>query len=388
MARRDPRIVSHARLSWISARSAGWAAVAVLGLACSGGGKAGSGGSPHGAAAVSGSSDASSANAGAGDFGNPSSPPDNPQDMPGADAGEMDCGRQTFDVARRPADILLVLDRSGSMKDDVNGDSKAPSKWDLVVPALQEVISATDATVDWGLKLFPRGDDAGECSADSYPSDIAVEIKATNASAVNQAISSATPKGDGTPTSDAVDEAVKYLKTIKDGNPKYILLATDGEPSCAGTTKSSSKARTAAIAGVKAAADADFHTFVVGIATTKSSASDTLTELASAGLEAPSGSGYYLASTKDELVSAVQKIAGSVGTCLFPLNAKPPNPDHVGVTIGDDRVAHDANNVNGWNYVDSDMMAIKLFGAACDEVMSRGVDSVKVVFGCKADVLF
>jgi Mg-chelatase subunit ChlD len=386
MTRRDPRNVSSAGLSWLSARRVSWAAVAVLGLACSGS-KAGSGGGPHGAAAHSGSPDAMGANAGAGDFGNPTSPP---EAGPGsdADAGEQDCGRQTFNVTRKPADILLVLDRSGSMKDDVNGDSKAPSKWDLVVPALQQVISATDASVDWGLKLFPRGDDAGECSADSYPSDIAVEIKPTNASAVNQAMSSATPKGDGTPTSDAVDEAVKYLQTIHDGNPKYILLATDGEPSCAGTTKSSSKGRTAAIAGVKAAAEADFHTFVVGIATTKSSASDTLTDLASAGLEAPSGSGYYLASTKDELVSAVQKIAGSVGTCLFPLNAKPPNPDHVGVTIGDHRVAHDANDVDGWNYVDSDMQAIKLFGAACDEVMSRGVDTVKVVFGCKADLLF
>jgi hypothetical protein len=381
--------MSDARPAW---QRMGWAicaAAAVLGLACSGS-WAGNADGRHRAAAVSGSSDAAAANAGAGDFGNPKIPPGTSQDASGTDSdgGELDCGRQTFNVARKPADILLVLDRSGSMKDDVNGASKAPSKWDLVVPALQQVISATDASVAWGLKLFPRGDDAGECSADSYPSDIAVEIKPSNASAVNQAMSSATPKGDGTPTSDAVDEAVKYLKTIRDNNPKYILLATDGEPSCAGTTKSSSKARTAAIAGVKAAADADFHTFVVGIATTKSSASDTLTELASAGLEPPSGSGYYLASTRDELVSAVQKIAGSVGTCVFPLDNKPPNPDHVGVTIGDQRVPHDSNNIAGWNYVDSDMRAIELFGAACDEVMSRGVDTVKVVFGCKADVLF
>jgi hypothetical protein len=324
--------------------------------------------------------------------GKPSNGTDNPQAISdaqsGADAGELDCGRQNFDVMRKPADILLVLDRSGSMKDDIHGDYKAPSKWDLVVPALREVITATDAAVGWGLKLFPQGDGTGECSKDSYPADIAVEVKPANAAAVNQAIAGATPEGDGTPTSDAVDEAVKYLKTLRDGNRKYILLATDGEPSCAGSTKSSSKARTAAVAAVKAAADADFHTFVVGIATTKSSASDTLTELASAGLEAPAGSGYYLASTKDELVSAVQMIAGSVGSCLFPLASRPPNPDHVGVSIGDQRVKRDPGNSEGWNYVDSDMQAIKLFGSACDQIMKSGVDSVKVVFGCKADVLF
>ena len=304
------------------------------------------------------------------------------------DAGEPECGRQMFELERKPADVLLVLDRSASMKDDVNGDDDGnPSKWDLVVPALKEVIGATDAAVAWGLKLFPEGDGAGECNEESYPDSIAVPIKPDNASAVNQAITTTMPEGDGTPTGDAVDEAVNYLKTVPDQNRKYILLATDGEPSCAGKTKGSSDAREVAVAAVQRAASADIHTFVVGIATTKDSASKTLTQLAQAGLEAPA-SGFYLASTKDELAAAVRLITGVVARCRFPLASAPPNPDHVGVSIGATRVAKDPGQKNGWNYVDGGLSAIELFGAACDTVKNSGGESVSVVFGCKSDKLF
>jgi len=306
----------------------------------------------------------------------------------GADAGAEECGRQHFDVRRKPADVLLVLDRSGSMEDEVDDDADdSPSKWDVVVPALKEVIAATDNAVAWGLKLFPEGDDAGECSDESYPRSIAVPIKPQNAAAVNGGITGTAPKGDGTPTSDAVDEGVKYLNGLGTSSTKYILLATDGAPSCAGKAKDSSDARSAAVSAVQRAADSGIHTFVVGIATDEGSAHKTLTELASAGQEAPA-SGYYLASTKDELVSAVRAITAAVASCRFPLQSPPPNPDHVGVLIGPTRVKQDPSGKDGWRYVDAQRTAIELFGPACEQVKANGVDAVNVVFGCKSDTLF
>jgi hypothetical protein len=38
--------------------------------------------------------------------------------------GDANCGLQTFPVARRPADMLLVLDRSGSMQETPDGDDE------------------------------------------------------------------------------------------------------------------------------------------------------------------------------------------------------------------------------------------------------------------------
>jgi hypothetical protein len=195
------------------------------------------------------------------------------------------------------------------------------------------------------------------------------------------------PKGDGTPTGDAMTEAVKYLQQLDDQNNKLILLATDGEPSCAGKEKGGDDARAAAREAVESAASSGFDTFVVGISTTKKSASMTLTELATAGKRAPS-SGYYLANTQDELVTALKAITSAAASCRFPLSAKPPVPDHVGVSIGADRVAKDTGHKDGWDYVDADYSAVELFGSSCETVKASGADAVSVVFGCKSDELF
>ncbi|WP_438043995.1 vWA domain-containing protein [Sorangium sp. So ce128] len=307
---------------------------------------------------------------------------------PDAGPGEgVDCGRQNFNVERKPASILLVLDRSASMHDDPNGDEGTPSKWDIVVPALQEVIAATNEAASWGLKVFPQGDRTGTCTGESFPSDILIPIATNNAPTVNQAISSTTPEGDGTPTGDAVNKAVEYLQTIQNDDPKYILLATDGDPSC---PKSDSDEF--AVQAVSSAAAAGFHTFVVGIAS-QASKIEALNGLAVAGLEPrqdqdPLAPKFYLAATKDQLVTSLLTITGEISTCLFPLSGPPPNPDHVGVFVGEQAVAQDTTGTDGWNYTGPDMMTIKLYGSACEQVASSGAGSVKVIFGCKDDPIF
>lgn len=334
---------------------------------------------------------------------NPSSPVITAPAVPAMtnDGGADECGRQSFDVRRKPAEVLLVLDRSASMQDepeiesedddddddDDNSGPQAPSKWEIVVPALKQAIAATDGALSWGLKLFPEGDETGECSAESYPRSIAVPIAPMNAAKVNQAIEDTDPNGDGTPTGDAVAEAVKYLQGLASDNPKYILLATDGDPSCAGMEKGGDEARPAARRAVEAAAMSGFDTFVVGIATTKESSSETLSELAAAGKRAPA-SGYYLANTQDELLSALNAITSAAASCRFPLSSRPPNPDLVGVLVGTERIGKDTGHKDGWDYVAADHSVVELFGPACEKVKASGADTVNIIFVCKPDELF
>jgi len=162
-------------------------------------------------------------------------------------AGGRTCGLQKFDVERKPAEVLLLLDRSKSMIEDTTSDG-VTLKWNAVLPALKQVIMDTDSSLSWGLKTFPEGTGT-ECVATGVTENVVVPVAPMNAAAVVGALNDATnpatqPQGNGTPTGDAVTAAFNYLKKLNTTNPKYILLATDGAPSCAGTTKDSSTART------------------------------------------------------------------------------------------------------------------------------------------------
>jgi len=132
--------------------------------------------------------------------------------------------------------------------------------------------------------------------------------------AMTAAIHAMTPDGDGTPTADALMVSASYLSSRTTDRPRYILLVTDGEPTCVGTTKGSDLARAAAIDAVASAAAAGIHTFVVGIDTIRQSAITTLNQLAIAGLEPrpgdnPLNTRFYMASTISELTAALAAIS-------------------------------------------------------------------------------
>jgi hypothetical protein len=308
----------------------------------------------------------------------------------GSDVGNGECGHKTFELQRKPAEILIVLDRSGSMKEAPSGSS-GTSKWELVVPGVNEVVTQTNSSVSWGLKVFPEGEGA-ECIAGSVTSAIPVAVAASNSAAVTAAITATTPEGNGTPTGDAIQAAVTYLKTLTDTNPKFILLATDGEPSCAGTSKGTTGARSYAVQAVTDAAAAGFKTLVVGVATTKSSATQALNDMAVAGgmarhdPNAPDTQ-FYLASTKDELVRSLEDITGQVSSCVFDLTDAPPDPSNIAVKVNGMKAPHDTARSNGWDYTTSDYLRVEVFGSWCEQIKAASSNSVSFILGCPNEVI-
>jgi hypothetical protein len=308
--------------------------------------------------------------------------------VPDAEADAEECGGETFPLVRKPAKVLFVLDRSGSMEDAPDGASTSTSKWDLTVPAVNQVITDTNSQVAWGLKTFPEGDVA-YCTVTNA---IDVEIAPNNAATVTARVTATTPKGNGTPTGDVMKAAVAYLQSLDaagDTDQKYILLATDGEPSCVGGSETDqSTARPYAVQAVTDAATAGYHTFVVGVATTKDNAMQALNDMATAGLEArpdpnPLATKFYLANTKDELVSALSAITGVVLDCRFTLSQTPEAGAHIGVRVDDERVPAD-----GWGFTGADKKTIEVNGEWCDQIKSGTTDSVRIVFGCPLDPVF
>jgi hypothetical protein len=306
----------------------------------------------------------------------------------GGGGTDRNCGLYQFNPIPKNADLLLVLDRSASMEDPI-GAKGTPSKWSVVIPTLKSVVTATDSSVLWGMKSFPEGSGSA-CATGSVTSAIDVQVAAMNAKAVNDAITATTDAGNGTPTGDAINAAVTYLESLSDSNPKYIVLATDGEPSCPST----STARAAAVTAVTNAKTAGFPTFVIGIATT-SSDTGTLNAMADAGGEVPAGATnplaphFYLASDMTTLSAALDSITGQISSCLFPLTTPPPvpnDPTKLGVYLGTGsnmiKVPPDPNKLNGWAYTDTNDTAVEVYGSWCTMLQAAGAGAVQIIFGC------
>ena len=128
---------------------------------------------------------------------------------PGGDGGQafqtdanVTCVRTSPMTANVPPDMLIVLDRSGSMNEDLSGTMcangcGASSKWSIATSTLRAFLPTVEGIVNWGLKLFASPDNV--CIV-SNTAEIAPQIN--NAAAINARLMT-TEAGSSTPTTAA-----------------------------------------------------------------------------------------------------------------------------------------------------------------------------------------
>jgi hypothetical protein len=303
---------------------------------------------------------------------------------------DANCGQVNNPLKVVPPDVLIIQDKSGSMKNDDSDSSckngcGANSKWSQTTTALGQVVMNTQATVNWGLKFFADG--ADQCAVNP---GVAVPVAANNASAISTAISKASPSS-ATPTRAAINASVTYMQTLTDTNPKYLLVATDGEPNCpsgcSGTTCTNTPNVSEEMGTEQAVLDAvaaGFKVFVVGIGNV-SSAVATLNQMAINGGEAQSGAtSYYAATDQAALEAALNAIVGKVASCQLNLPAKPQDPTNVVVedVPTKTQIPKDTSHANGWDFTDSTDTAIQLFGDACNNVTNGVYTDIQILEGC------
>jgi hypothetical protein len=292
--------------------------------------------------------------------------------------GGKNCGFKNYVLERKEARLLLVLDRSGSMREPIGGGGG--DKWTAAIGATREVIMNTQGAVNWGLKTFP---DELECSV---PDGVEVPIAANNFMPIDAAIGIAQPTGIGTPTTAAIRAGAAYLQSLPDGAPRYLVLATDGMPNCMDGMTSQFPDAPGAVAAIREAATQGFHTFVIGVAIAGTMGNATLNEMAVAGLEPrPGDLKYYAAASRADLVSALDIITGTVSNCVFPLGDKPPSPDDVAVFVDGARIPRDPSHMNGWDYATEG--SVQLYGMACEKVKAAATPKVEIIFGCPGVVI-
>lgn len=302
---------------------------------------------------------------------------------PSADAN---CGNQPFEVVIPPPNLLILLDRSQSMTEDPTGEQRpaplANQKWTLVTQAINQVVAATEANIKWGLMYFGSDSACGVAAAPVVPPGL------MNAQMIAGAITGTQPQS-YTPTTKGVLAAGNYLSTFQDMGRKFILLATDGQPTCGGNGNSTSPDDPAAIQAVTTVAGMQIPTYVIGIATTDSPTADaTLNSMAEAGGQPRAATPkYYPVMNTADLVTALDAIKTIVmGMCTYPLGTPGDNADISRTIVTVDGKSVPNADPNGWDF-DPGNASITFKGTMCADLMAGRATKVQVLYGCKTIVI-
>jgi hypothetical protein len=236
--------------------------------------------------------------------------------------------------------------------------------------------------------MFWLGNEQTQCGASTTP---AVPITSGDSiTAITAAFDGNVFDGEiGTPTAAVVKNSVQYLKTLTDENPKFLLVATDGEPNCARTTSVGTSDATGATNAVTEAAAEGIPTFVVGIATASSAAANSaLDSMAVAGGK-PQTSGatkYYAVSDTDTLKTVLNEIIGLAASCTVSLENTPEGEWTIAISAKDatdKTIAIPNDPANGWSYTDTTTKSsIILSGEACDNLKTGKYSNLQFVYTC------
>lgn len=288
------------------------------------------------------------------------------------------CPNVTVAFEKTIPTVVLLVDQSGSMEEDFGGDTR----WNVARKALVDptsgVVKVLERDVRFGLALYTSKDGSagGKC-----PLLTEVNVAMNNFTAIKAAYDKADPV-DETPTGESITAVANKLADPKIPGPKYIVLATDGEPdTCAEPNPQNGQAES--IKAAQAAFGKGIKTFVISVGEGTVSAKH-LQELANAGQGlAPAGATkakYYVASGAASLKSAFDSIIYGVRSCTFKLNAKVTDPEAGTVTLDGAKLGY--GDPNGWK-LSSDGTHVELVGDACTKIKT-GDHSISASFACGA----
>jgi hypothetical protein len=275
-----------------------------------------------------------------------------------------------------PPNVLLMVDKSGSMADPtVTGGFR--SKLRDMKQALYRLLDFGSDKVRFGWMPFPLG---GGC----IPGTVRVDCDDDSVAAISWRIFLLPARG-GTPTGETLLNALSYEGLRDPNRENFVILLTDGVPTCPsgnGLEPNDADNRLA-LDALASLHTAGIDTFVVGLGEDLNANNPyLLNQMALAGGQPRSGSvRYYSANSVSELELALDGIMDNVLTCNMRLDRAPERNDWIWVTFDGAPVARDRTHVNGWDYNPS-LNLIRFYGAACERLERGEVSRVLAQVGC------
>jgi hypothetical protein len=301
---------------------------------------------------------------------------------------------QDFDPRR--TDMLILLDRSGSMETAFGSGTR----YQAISAVLSSVVQTYQSHVHFGFQEMPgRQGCAGASLASCCVSPPLVPVADGNADAIVGALAAAAPLAGNTPTAGALRAAREYYQSLDDGvDNRYVLLATDGDPNCdiAGAlappiaSNDNSSGCADAVTEVEALVGLGIRVVVLamgqGLAGDLSGSTGCLDTLAHAGGAAasPGSPGFYATSDPADLELAIEQIFGGVTrpSCRIQLTQTPDR-----YSFWDEHLYLDGQEIDRdswfWDYSQKPQPpSVVISGSDCDRIQHFEVSHIAVQFVC------
>jgi von Willebrand factor type A domain-containing protein len=314
---------------------------------------------------------------------------------------------------RETPDVVFVIDQSASMRCPMNSEvacNQAPdpppnppqlTRWDALRNALLEPtgpIAELQDQVNFGLLLYSAESASGE---DVCPDFAQVPVAPNNYETIKTKYLVEQTK-EATPTGEALQQAIELLSVPPapgaKANPKYVILATDGNPNNCFVLGVPSPTVAAEIRkDVEDTARAGFTekgvtTLVIAVGKGLIDPAH-LQSLALAGGEgkpavtqapAPGTEKYYEVGNEAELIATFDELTKGVRSCVIELDATVDAADAAKgkITLDGQPVAYD--DPNGWR-LGAGNDKIEFLGESCTKVRAASTE-IAVAFACGSKV--
>jgi Mg-chelatase subunit ChlD len=297
-----------------------------------------------------------------------------------SDGDFVACETLSSDLNRVGTRVMLLEDKSSSMSDN--------NKWTLAVAAIDEMVTAYESDIEFGLDLFPAGGNSAQrCEVGD---SVLLDVTMNNASSINSTLAN-TALNTSTPLLSAMlnytDDS--YAPTFLDGSGgSYLVIVSDGGDSCG---------RSGVLGGGASAAELGdaatqlrergIRTIVIGFG--EGAEPNQLNAIAAAG--GTVFDTYLQADDGEELKDALSQIAEKVVvSCEFQVGAfENPDVNYDWVIVTFDGVQIPRNDGcrtgEGWTWMNDAHSTIEFCNDSCAKLESGNVGGIKVQLACDAD---
>lgn len=317
--------------------------------------------------------------------------------------------------------VLLLVDRSTSMTDERYGTD---TRWAVLKQAVLDpqngLVRAVEADVRLGLATYTSTAQSASC-----PEWTEVGIRLNNFNDIQAhygPLNTPSIKGE-TPTGEAIARATALLEAVTEEGPKFIVLATDGEPdtcpgTCTGNCPISDRpgyprdpncGHDRSVAAVQAAYRKGIRTFVIAIGGFERIGVDHLQAVANAGQGLPAVLGaqanwlqyscniqpaqltatwspsaernapVYRPESPADLARDLRNVLNQTRSCVFKLqgNIVAGNEPFGIVYLDDERLAY--QDPNGYRVTAPD--EVEILGSACMRIQENA-RGLRIGFPC------